>query len=52
MGTNFYLATTSKETRDKYFGYDYLADEMTSLRELFKYAQTVYFYRLNNNPVK
>lgn len=37
---------------EKYFGYDYLADEMTSLRELFKYAQTVYFYRLNNNPVK
>lgn len=23
MGTNFYLATTSKEIRDKYFGYDY-----------------------------
>lgn len=23
MGTNFYLATTDRETRDKYFGYDY-----------------------------
>ena len=28
MGTNFYLATTSKEARDEYFGYDYeLMDE-------------------------
>lgn len=23
MGTNFYLATTDKDARDKYFGYDY-----------------------------
>ena len=28
MGTNFYLATKSKETRDKYFGWKYeIVDE-------------------------
>lgn len=37
---------------DRYFGYDYTADEMQDLREVFKYAKTVYFYRLNKEPVK
>lgn len=30
------------------FGYGYDADELKPLRDLFKYAKTVYFYRLNS----
>lgn len=37
---------------DTYFGYDYTSDNLQNLRELFKYAKTVYFYRLNKEPVK
>lgn len=36
----------------KYFGYDYSADEIKGLRDLFKNLQTGYFYRLNNGAVK
>lgn len=36
----------------KYFGYDYGADQMKGLRDLFKNLQTGYFYRLNNGAVK
>ena len=36
----------------KYFGYDYSADKMKGLRDLFKNLQTGYFYRLNNDTVK
>ena len=42
------LLTESK----KLFGYDYTADEMLPVRELFKHAKTVYFYRLNGGGVK
>lgn len=35
---------------DKYFGYDYTSDKLQDLRELFKYAKTVHFYRLNKEP--
>lgn len=31
-----------------YFGYDYTADEMKGLRDLFLNLQTCYFYRLNS----
>jgi hypothetical protein len=34
------------------FGYDYSADEMQSIREIFAHAQTVHFYRLNGNGEK
>lgn len=37
---------------DRYFGYDYTSDNLQNLRELFKYAKTVYFYRINKTPVK
>jgi hypothetical protein len=30
------------------FGYEYTHDALKSVREVFKYAQKVYFYRLNN----
>ena len=36
----------------KYFGYDYSADEMKGLRDLFKNLKTGYFYRLSNGAVK
>lgn len=34
------------------FGYEYTHDALKPIREVFKYAQKVYFYRLNNNPTK
>lgn len=34
------------------FGYSYDSDEMKGLRELFKYAQTAYLYRLNGGGTK
>lgn len=37
---------------EKIFGYDYSADEMQNLRELFAHAKTVYVYRLNHSAVK
>lgn len=36
----------------KYFGYDYSADQVKGLRDLFKNLQTGYFYRLNNDAEK
>lgn len=36
----------------KYFGYDYSADAMKGLRDLFKNLQTGYFYRLSNGAQK
>lgn len=33
----------------KLFGYDYTAAEMTGLRDLFMYAKTVHFYRVNGS---
>lgn len=36
----------------KIFGYDYAADEMKGLRDLFKNLKTGYFYRLANAPEK
>lgn len=36
----------------KYFGYDYSADQMKGLRDLFKNLQTGYFYRLSNGAKK
>lgn len=34
------------------FGYDYAADELKPLRDLFTHAKLVYFYRLSNSAVK
>lgn len=36
----------------KYFGYDYGADEMAGLRDLYRNLKTGYFYRVNNGAVK
>lgn len=36
----------------KYFGYDYTADEIKGLRDLYKNLRIGYFYRLNNGAVK
>lgn len=36
----------------KYFGYDYTADEIKGLRDLYKNLRVGYFYRLNNGAVK
>lgn len=41
-----------QENSMKYFGYDYAADELKGLRDLFINAKMVYFYRLANSPVK
>lgn len=36
----------------KIFGYAYTADELKPMREIFKHAKTVYFFRLNASGVK
>ena len=36
----------------KYFGYDYTADALKGLRDLYKNLKTGYFYRVNNDSVK
>ena len=36
----------------KIFGYAYTADELKPMREIFKHAKTVYFFRLNSSGVK
>ena len=41
-----------QEKSMKYFGYDYTADEMKGLRDLFMNLQTGYFYRLSNGAEK
>lgn len=46
---------TAEDFRDKtmeLLGYDYTADEMRDLRELFAGAQSAYLYRLNGGGVK
>lgn len=45
-GEDFQLKST------KLFGYDYSAEQMKPLRELFLNARTVYVYRLNGGGVK
>lgn len=41
-----------QENPEKYFGYDYTADELKGLRDLFLYLKTGYFYRLNSGGAK
>jgi hypothetical protein len=36
----------------QYFGYDYTADKLMGLRDLFKNLKTGYFYRVNNGATK
>ena len=36
----------------KIFGYDYTADSLKPMREIFKHAKTVHFFRLNANGQK
>lgn len=36
----------------KYFGYPYTHDKMKGLRDLFKYAKTLYAYKLNSGGTK
>jgi len=36
----------------KIFGYAYTADELKPMREIFKHAQTVHFFRLNSSGAK
>jgi hypothetical protein len=36
----------------KLFGYDYTDPQLINIREVFRNATTVHFYRLNNSPVK
>nr|DAH24383.1 MAG TPA: tail sheath protein [Caudoviricetes sp.] len=52
---NTVFPVTAEEFQEKslkIFGYDYTADALAGLRDLFINAKTVYFYRLANNPVK
>lgn len=49
------FAVTAEDFQDNsmaLFGYDYAADELKPLRDLFTHAKMVYFYRLANSPVK
>lgn len=51
---NVVFPVTAEEFQEKslsIFGYDYTADELKGLRDLFINAKTVYFYRLSNNAV-
>lgn len=51
---NVVFPVTAEEFQGKslsIFGYDYTADELKGLRDLFINAKTVYFYRLSNNAV-
>lgn len=52
---NSVFAVTSEQFQTdslKLFGYDYTADELKGLRDLFLNAQTVFFYRMDNGGVK
>ena len=40
------------KSSQKIFGYAYTADELKPMREIFKHAKTVYFFRLNASGVK
>jgi hypothetical protein len=49
------FAVTAEDFQDNslaLFGYDYAADELKPLRDLFTHAKMVYFYRLSNSPIK
>lgn len=51
---NVVFPVTAEEFQGKslsIFGYDYTADKLKGLRDLFINAKTVYFYRLSNNAV-
>jgi hypothetical protein len=53
-GGKVFSLTTDRFTRDafEWFGYDYDAPELTPIRELFKHARKVFFYRVNGEGVK
>jgi hypothetical protein len=49
------FAVTAEEFQEnslKYFGYDYTADELKGLRDLFLNLKVGYFYRLDNESLK
>ena len=51
---NTIFPVTAEDFQEKslqVFGYDYTADELAGLRDLFINAKTVYLYRLSNNAV-
>lgn len=51
---NTIFPVTAEDFQEKslqVFGYDYTADELAGLRDLFINAKTVYIYRLSNNAV-
>lgn len=41
-----------QKNSQKIFGYAYTADELKPMREIFKHAQTVHFFRLNSSGAK
>ena len=41
-----------QKNSQKIFGYAYTADELKPMREIFKHAKTVHFFRLNSSGVK
>lgn len=41
-----------QKNSQKIFGYAYTADELKPMREIFKHAQTVHFFRLNASGTK
>ncbi len=41
-----------QKNSQKIFGYAYTADELKPMREIFKHAQTVHFFRLNTSGTK
>lgn len=41
-----------QKNSQKIFGYAYTADELKPMREIFKHAKTVYFFRLNASGAK
>ena len=45
-------ASEFMKNSQKIFGYDYTAEEMKFIRELFRHANTVHFYKLASNGVK
>lgn len=45
-------ASEFMKNSQKIFGYDYSAEEMTHIRELFLHANTVHFYKLTSGGVK
>lgn len=41
-----------QKNSQKIFGYAYTADELKPMREIFKHAQTVHFFRLNSSGAR